>query len=66
MYSKALERFEAVKRTSLLEDRPLLDTIEAFIQVQNRNLPTCSQSSSLYYRNLVSVYLWNDSHYQMK
>ncbi|MFN8280239.1 MAG: TolC family protein [Saprospiraceae bacterium] len=67
MYSKALERFEAVKRTSLLEDRPLLDTIEAFIQVQNRNF--AYMQSALLYTNqkaLVSVYLWNDSHYPME
>ncbi|MDP5098576.1 MAG: TolC family protein [Crocinitomicaceae bacterium] len=35
-YDLALERFNAVKRISELGDRPSIDTVEAIIQLQNR------------------------------
>lgn len=64
MFAKALERFEGIKKSSLLEDRPQLDTVEAYMQVQNRNLSLLQ--STLQFINqkaLVDVYLWNDSLY---
>lgn len=57
----ASDRFSAVRQTALLGDRPFIDTIEAGIQVQNRELQY--QQAKLYYSNatlLLSVYLWSE------
>ncbi len=55
----ALDRFEAVKQSSVLGDKPSIDTLEAYIQVQNRQM---NQSQSmLAYKNAtleLSNFLW--------
>ncbi|MCF8283524.1 MAG: TolC family protein [Sphingobacteriales bacterium] len=53
------ERFEAVKRTSVLGDRPAIDTVEAIIQLQDRILTL--QQSQIDFRTkslLLSNFLW--------
>lgn len=55
------QRFEAVKQGAFLGDKPLIDTVEASIQVQNRLLNL--QQAQLNYKNataMLSVYLWKD------
>lgn len=59
--SLAEERFEAVKQNAKFGDVPLIDTVEASIQVQNRMLNY--QQADLNYKNttaLLSVYLWDE------
>lgn len=65
IYEEALalaeERFEAVKQNATFGDVPLIDTVEASIQVQNRLLNL--QQAELNYKNataLLSVYLWDE------
>lgn len=65
VYSEALEiaqlRFDAVKQSAALGDRPSIDTLEAGIQVQNRKLSF--QQAQLDFKNqtaFLSVYLWRD------
>jgi len=58
-YNLSYERFEAIKQSAILGDIPAIDTVEAFIQVQNRWL-AMSQTMVEYrqaYNNL-NVYLW--------
>jgi len=53
------QRLDAVKQGVLFGDRPAIDTLEAGIQVQNRQLGL--QQAQLDYANttaLISVYLW--------
>ncbi len=60
-YQLALQRFNGVKQSALLGDRPTIDTLEAGIQVQNRKLGL--QQAQLYFANssaLLSVYLWDE------
>ena len=57
----AQQRFEAVKRSAVLGDQPMIDTLEAGIQVQNRELSV--QQAQLELSNAraqLSVYLWAD------
>lgn len=57
----AAQRFEAVKVGVMLGDKPSIDTVEAGIQVQNRNLNY--QQAQLNYKNstaLLSVFLWDE------
>jgi outer membrane protein TolC len=57
----AEERFEAVKRGAYLGDLPAIDTLEAGIQLQNRELSL--QEAQLEFQNateLLSLYLWVD------
>jgi outer membrane protein TolC len=63
VYENALElaeqRFNAVRQGAELGDRPYIDTLEAGIQVQNRNLSLLQ--AQLEYKNataLLEVYLW--------
>lgn len=63
VYEEALrvaqQRFEAVKTSAVLGDRPFIDTLEAGIQVQNRRLAL--QQSRLDFRNAsaqLSAFLW--------
>ena len=65
VYEEALElaqqRFNAVKQGALLGDVPLIDTVEAGIQVQNRWLSY--QEAELNFKNasaMLSVYLWDE------
>ncbi len=65
VYENALvvaeQRFEAVKQSAFLGDKPAIDTLESGIQVQNRRLAL--QESELNYKNnsaLLSIYLWRD------
>lgn len=55
----AFIRFNGVKRSYFLGDKPAIDTLEAFIQVQNRQINR--NQSLLYYQNTtleLSNYLW--------
>jgi outer membrane protein TolC len=55
----AQQRFEAVKRTTELGDRPIVDTIESFIQLQERVMSL--QEAQLDYNNKslsLSNFLW--------
>ncbi len=65
VYEEALEvtqqRFNAVKQGVFLGDKPAIDTVEAAIQVQNRQLSL--QEAQLKYKNntaLLAIYLWVD------
>ena len=54
-------RFDAVKEGALLGDRPFIDTLEAGIQLQNRQLAL--QQAQLDFANAtaqLSVYLWDE------
>tara|TARA_B100000508_G_scaffold102004_1_gene80416 strand:+ start:44800 stop:46173 length:1374 start_codon:yes stop_codon:yes gene_type:complete len=58
----ALTRFEGVKQSFFLGDRPSIDTLEAFIQVQNRQLSR--NQAKLVYQNTtlkLSNYLWYEN-----
>lgn len=53
------ERFDAIRRTSVLGDRPAIDTVEAIIQLQDRI--TTLQQALMDYRTkslMLSGYLW--------
>ncbi len=53
------DRFEAIKKTSILGDRPAIDTVEAIIQLQDRIINL--QQAQMDYRTkslLLSNYLW--------
>ncbi len=55
----AQERFEGVKKSFEFGDNPAIDTLEAFLQVQNRQMYL--NQSILYYQNAtleLSNYLW--------
>ncbi len=57
----ANQRFEAVRQGSFLGDRPAIDTLEAGIQWQNRQLNL--QEAQLSFNNasaMLSVFLWED------
>lgn len=57
--SLSQERFDAVKRTSTLGDRPAIDTVEAIIQLQDRNINL--QQALMDYKTkslLLSNFLW--------
>ena len=65
VYEEALElaqfRFQAVKQEVLLGDKPAIDTLEAGIQLQNRQLGI--QQAQLDVRNAalkLGIYLWQD------
>ena len=56
-------RFEAVKNSALFGDRPSIDTLEAYIQVQNRQIKR--EQSRLDFQNKqaqLNVYLWQDGY----
>ncbi len=60
-YQLAIQRFEGVKQSASLGDKPAIDTLEAGIQVQNRQLGL--QQAQLEFANttaLLSVYLWDE------
>lgn len=57
----AQQRFDAVRESALQGDRPFIDTLEAGIQVQNRQLAL--QEAQLDFANagtLLSIYVWAD------
>jgi outer membrane protein TolC len=57
-----MTRFEGVKQSYLLGDEPAIDTLEAFIQVQNRQINL--NQSDLEYKNAtleLSNYLWYEN-----
>lgn len=61
VYEVTLERLNAVKQSVLLGDKPAIDSTEASIQLQNRQLSL--QQAQLNYKNntaLLSIYLWED------
>lgn len=58
----AQQRFQGVKQSALLGDRPFVDTLESGIQVQDRMLSF--QQAKLEYTNkslFLSTYLWNEN-----
>lgn len=60
-YELARIRLEGVKTTAELGDRPIIDTIEARIQVQNRqSLLTNYQTDLLNSKVKLSTYLWTE------
>lgn len=61
-YDVALQRFNAVKTTSLLGDRAFIDTVEAGLQVQNRLTLLRDAQANLQERsNALATYLWDDN-----
>ena len=57
--ANAIERFEGVKQSAFLGDKPFMDTLEASIQVQNRLFNYLQ--AELDYQNassLLEIYLW--------
>lgn len=57
----ANQRYQAVKQNAILGDQPFMDTVEAGIQLQNRQLAL--RQSQLDYANstaMLEVYLWAD------
>ena len=53
-------RFEAVRSSALIGEAPAIDTVEAFIQYQNRSIAL--QDATLEYKNAsaqLEVFLWN-------
>lgn len=60
-YQLAVERYEGVIEMARAGERPAIDTVEAAIQLQNRQYSL--QEAELRYKNagaLLSVYLWED------
>lgn len=64
VYQEALQfakvRFEAVRESALIGEAPTIDTVEAFIQYQNRSIAL--QDARLEYQNAqakIEVFLWN-------
>ncbi|WP_417589412.1 TolC family protein [Owenweeksia hongkongensis] len=60
-YTTAQLRFEAIQRSAQLGDRPYIDTLEASIQVQNRQVSLWD--AELEYQNVTAqlgVFLWQD------
>jgi len=65
VYQEALDqaiiRFEGVKQAALVGDRPLVDTLESAIQVQDRRISLQgAQAQFIHKRNHVNSYLWMD------
>lgn len=63
VYEQALEtariRLEAVRRTAVIGDRPLIDTLEAHIQMQDRRLKLRkAQADRIEARNRLATFLW--------
>lgn len=59
----AAERFEGVKSNALFGDVPIIDTVEAFIQVQNRTIQL--KEAELNFKNQserLSVFLWGEGY----
>ncbi len=57
----ATDRLKAVRQTAVLGERSFIDTVEAGIQVQNRQLQY--RQSQLHFTNataLLSIYLWSE------
>ncbi len=60
-YQLATERFNAVKRTAELGDRPDIDVVEAGLQVQNRESMLASFNTDFKANGFkLATYLWND------
>ena len=58
----AKRRFEAVKSSALLGDRPSIDTLEAFIQYSERLVSLKQYEMDLVNKRLaLSLFLWNES-----
>ena len=60
-YNIALERLESIKLTVLAGDKPGIDTVEAVIQLQNRQVNY--EQAKLEFKNLgamLSIYLWQN------
>ena len=65
VYEEAVEnaefRFESVKRSALLGDKPFIDTLEANIQLQNRLFKLLdAELEFLNNTSLLEIYLWED------
>ena len=60
-YLLAIERFNAVKRTEELGDRPEIDVVEAGLQVQNRESMLQNFKADYFGSGYnLATYLWND------
>lgn len=60
-YDLAIERFNAVKRTEELGDRPEIDVVEAGLQVQNRESMLQNFKAEYFGSGYnLATYLWND------
>ncbi len=60
-FNRAHERYQGVKDMAILGERPAIDTVEAHIQVQNRQLSLAQ--AEMEFNNasaLLSVYLWHE------
>lgn len=65
VYENALKqaqfRFEGVKQSALIGDKPLIDTLESAIQVQDRSIKYQSaQAKFQHQQNTLNTYLWMD------
>ncbi len=65
LFQEALElaqfRFNAVKSAAMVGDEPFIDTLEAAIQVQDRQVSLQkSQANFIHKRNILATYLWLD------
>ena len=60
-YSNAVTRLESIKREAILGNKPMIDTLEYFIVVQNRQISL--QEATLNFQNkteLLQVFLWQE------
>ncbi len=65
IYEEALvqaeNRFQFIRQTALIGDLPLIDTLEAAIQVQDRRISLQSaQANYVFQGNILNTYLWLD------
>lgn len=59
-YTLAQERFQAIESSARIGETPYVDTVEAYVQLQNRK--NLLQSAQLQYENVTAeleVFLWN-------
>ncbi len=54
-------RFEGIKRQAIIGDKPLIDTLESAIQVQDRDIKyQAAKAELITRRNTLNTYLWMD------
>lgn len=59
----AEERFEGVRSNALLGDVPIIDTVEAFIQLQNRRIKLKDAELDFFNQTeRISVFLWGENY----
>lgn len=58
-YKMAKFRFEALKRSALIGDKPAIDTLESLIQVQDRQIKLqAAEAQIIQTRNHLNTFLW--------